>query len=86
VSTNVGIWAVGDTAPVRIARSKVDLEKNLEDWIASDTTRRWPCPLLHWPMNKPAWPTSDRDDLTNAKSNSLSCCTNIKKWHVLSSD
>lgn len=36
MTTNVGIWAVGDGSPTRLGRSAVDLEKNLEDWIAAD--------------------------------------------------
>ena len=36
MTTNVGIWAVGAGSPARVARSKVGLEKNLEDWIAAD--------------------------------------------------
>lgn len=36
MTTNVGIWAVGADSPERVVRSKVDLEKSLEDWIAAD--------------------------------------------------
>jgi hypothetical protein len=36
VTARVGIWAVGAGTPTRIDRSKVDVEKNLEAWIAAD--------------------------------------------------
>ncbi len=36
MNMSFGIWAVGDGLPVPVSRSKVDLEKNLEDWIATD--------------------------------------------------
>lgn len=36
MTTNVGIWVVGDGLPARVERSKLDLEKNFEDWIVSD--------------------------------------------------
>lgn len=36
MTVNVGIWAVGEEKPCRVHRSKVNLESNLEDWIAAD--------------------------------------------------
>lgn len=33
MAAQVGIWSVGDSAPVRIERSRIDLEADLEDWI-----------------------------------------------------
>ncbi len=35
---DLGVWTVDGDAPRRVARSRVDLEKNLEDWIASDAS------------------------------------------------
>ncbi len=36
LSTSVGIWLVGEGGPIRVSKSNVDLEKDLEGWIASD--------------------------------------------------
>lgn len=33
---DLGVWTVDGTAPRRVNRSGVDLEKDLEDWIAND--------------------------------------------------
>ena len=35
---DIGVWTVDGDAPRRVSRSGVDLEKNLEDWIAADAS------------------------------------------------
>ena len=35
---DLGVWTVDGDAPRRVSRSGVDLEKNLEDWIAADAS------------------------------------------------
>ena len=35
---DLGVWTVDGDAPRRVSRSRVDLEKNLEDWIAADAS------------------------------------------------
>ena len=35
---DLGVWTVDGDAPRRVRRSGVDLEKNLEDWIAADAS------------------------------------------------
>jgi len=32
----VGLWQIGENAPVKIRESQVNIEKELEDWIAAD--------------------------------------------------
>ena len=35
---DLGVWTVDGEAPRRVGRSGVDLERNLEDWIANDSS------------------------------------------------
>ena len=35
VSTQIGIWSVGEGLPVRVERSQLQLEVDLEDWAAN---------------------------------------------------
>ena len=35
---DLGVWTVDGDGPQRVSRSGVDLEKNLEDWIAADSS------------------------------------------------
>lgn len=35
---DLGVWTVDGDAPQRVSKSGVGLERNLEDWIASDSS------------------------------------------------
>ncbi|MXW36583.1 MAG: DUF91 domain-containing protein, partial [Chloroflexi bacterium] len=35
---DLGVWTVDGDAPKRVSRSGVGLERNLEDWIANDSS------------------------------------------------